>query len=298
MPGTTLGAEKKRSLWHFVLGMLVVLLGVRLVGTSWALVAFPVVVVGVYHASQAFSRLARIQAIERDIYAQARADFARQFRRSTLPRQVYWLLLAIADADGTAGEKETRLVRDFLLERFPPQDLHEIASWHQQRAGVDQIHGLAAGLRATLTRSETETLFFWACLVAFADHGFNDAEHDALQQAARGLGLPDVHARRIFWHAKHAFLGTGSRGSSRNGGSRNAGRERGPRPAPSTTARQTALAILGLDETASADDIRRRHRELVKKFHPDRHSHLGEAAAREAAARFREVQVAYERLRG
>jgi DnaJ-class molecular chaperone len=52
-----------------------------------------------------------------------------------------------------------------------------------------------------------------------------------------------------------------------------------------------------LDETATPAAIRQRHRVLAKTFHPDRHIHLGEAAAKEAAERFREVQRAYEMLR-
>ncbi|MEL7543593.1 MAG: molecular chaperone DnaJ [Pseudomonadota bacterium] len=41
------------------------------------------------------------------------------------------------------------------------------------------------------------------------------------------------------------------------------GASRGP------TSRAEALAILGLDETASDDDIRATHRDLMKKLHPD-----------------------------
>ena len=287
MQGTPLHVEKTRSLLHFGMALLTVLLGVRAVGTAWALVAFPVVALGVYVAGQAFGRIARILAVERKILAEARADFAQQFRRSTLPRQVYWLLLAIAEADGEAGAKEQRLVHEFLLERFPPEHVQDIATWHAERKSRPPVATLAAGLRHALTRSETETLFFWACLVAFVDQRFNDIEQAALKEAAHGLGLDATHARRIFWHAKHAYLGS----EAKTGPSASAGAH------VPTSARQRALEILGLDETADLESIRKRHRELAKKFHPDRHIHLGESAAKEAATRFREVQAAYEMLR-
>ncbi len=289
MSGTPLQPEKTRSLLHFGAAVLVVLVGVRAVGTPWALSAFPIVALGVYAASRAFARLARIQAIEREMLANARADFAHEFRRSTLPRQIYWLLLAIAEADGEAGEKEQRMVREFLIERFPAQDVRDIATWHAERVSAP-LHTLAAGLRLTLTRSETETLFFWACLVAFVDERFNDVEQAALYDAARGLGLDPTHARRIFWHAKYAYLGADERPGQ-------PGKQRAPQKTGTTSARQRALGIMGLDATAGPDAIRKRHRELAKKFHPDRHQHLGEAAAKEAAARFRQVQAAYEELR-
>jgi DnaJ-domain-containing protein 1 len=94
----------------------------------------------------------------------------------------------------------------------------------------------------------------------------------------------------VFWHAKDAHQ---RGGRAEDAGRRARGRRPGPAPEQS---RRRALEILGLDEHADRSAIRRRHRELVKKFHPDRHSHLGETAARAAAERFRAVQEAYELL--
>lgn len=61
--------------------------------------------------------------------------------------------------------------------------------------------------------------------------------------------------------------------------------------------RRRALEALGLDETADAHAIRRRHRELVLAFHPDRQLHLPPEQQAAAAERFHEVQRAYEFLR-
>lgn len=61
--------------------------------------------------------------------------------------------------------------------------------------------------------------------------------------------------------------------------------------------RRRALEALGLDEAADAHAIRRRHRELVLAFHPDRQLHLPPDQQAAAAERFHEVQRAYEFLR-
>lgn len=50
----------------------------------------------------------------------------------------------------------------------------------------------------------------------------------------------------------------------------NKGAGNGPRAPSSAMSRQEALAVLGLKEGASADDIRTAHRRLMKEFHPDR----------------------------
>jgi len=144
-------------------------------------------------------------------------------------------------------------------------------------------------LRRVLTATERETLFYWGCLVAFADRGFNDAEHAALQAVATGFGIPGQHARRLFLHAKHRAVGTGDD---------DAGGQRAQRPAAAANGRERALEILGLGPRATPVEIRRRHRELVRKHHPDAHAHLGPRAASEATERFREIQAAYEELLG
>ena len=48
--------------------------------------------------------------------------------------------------------------------------------------------------------------------------------------------------------------------------------------------------ILGVPRTASADDLKKAHRTLVRKFHPDVNKEPG------AAARFKEIQEAYDIL--
>ncbi len=287
MRGSPLQAEKNRSLRHLALGLLVVFLGVRSVGSSWALIAFPVVVAGVCAATNAFSRLMRLRVVETELLAAARAQFSREFRRSTLPRQVYWLLLAVAEIDGPATPAERDLVRRFVLERFVGADLRELADWAETRLEAAQVPLLAASIRAVVSPAEAETIFFWACLVAFVDGQFNALEHDTLQALAKGLRIDGAHARRVFLHAKHAFLGQEHHRGS------------GPppeRPRATASRHERALEILGLEAGATREQIRKRHRELVKAHHPDRHRHLGPTAAQEAAARFREIQTAYELL--
>lgn len=58
------------------------------------------------------------------------------------------------------------------------------------------------------------------------------------------------------------------------------------------------LSILGLDETATADDVRAAYRRMAKVHHPDRFSSLGPEAVEAANVSFRRIQQAYERLLG
>src|SRR5256885_2216700 len=58
--------------------------------------------------------------------------------------------------------------------------------------------------------------------------------------------------------------------------------------------RARALAILGLSEGASADDVRSAYRLLAKVRHPDRFAQLGPSAVAAATESFKVLQGAYE----
>ncbi len=57
----------------------------------------------------------------------------------------------------------------------------------------------------------------------------------------------------------------------------------------------STLATLGLDESASQEDIDRRYRELAKEYHPDRHTSASPALQKLAAQKFVEIKAAYEK---
>lgn len=211
------------------------------------------------------------------------------FARASLPRRIFYLLVAVAEADGPMTAPEREVVRQFLLRRFDdPVSTDEISTWEMQPLQVEDLIGLAARIATGLDQTELDTLFCWCALVAFADGRFRPDEHQALHQVARGLGIDGPRARMLFHLARAQFLaGTHKEEKGQQQ------RPDEPRPAH---ARADALAVLGLPLDASVDQIRRRHRELVRKFHPDAQPNLGPVAQKEATERFQAIQRAYELL--
>src|SRR5256885_66884 len=88
------------------------------------------------------------------------------------------------------------------------------------------------------------------------------------------------------------------RGSRGNGGGLEGGPEAKAAPDKPTDGRARALAILGLSEGASADDMRSAYRRLAKVRHPDRFAQLGPSAVAAATESFKVLQGAYELLGG
>ncbi len=274
---SNLASAKGRSTRSFGMGLVLILVGIALTRSPFVLLAPILVGTGVYIAASAFTRLARLVATE-GIF-RAPWSLHERFARSSLPRKVFWLLLAIAEVDGRVEAKEHETVRRFLMERFAESvSVQDLRSWAAQRIPTDQVGPLTQRLRIILSQAECETVFYWCCLVAFADGTFKPDEHRVLQIVAQAFGFPPDHARRIFHHAKQRYMAGGE----------------AERPRRPINERTLAFEVLGLPPNATDDQIRSRHRELVKVHHPDAHAHLGPVAAREATERFREIQSAYE----
>lgn len=223
-------------------------------------------------------------------HGQLRAEWGRErhdaFERASLPRQIYYLLVAVAEADGPLTPVEREAVREFLLQRFAdPVSADDLRAFAATPLPTRDLRALAARVSRGLDPAERDSLFCWCCLVCFADGTFRDPEHQALQHTARGLGITPQRARMLFHLARAQYL----RRQQQAGGRKEA-------PHVDVSSRAQALSVLGLPTDATPEMIRRRHRELVRRFHPDAQPNLGEVALREATERFRAIQGAYEVL--
>jgi len=58
----------------------------------------------------------------------------------------------------------------------------------------------------------------------------------------------------------------------------------------------SAYTILEIDKSATDNEVKAAYRTMVKKYHPDKLQHLGEAHRKGAEAKFRKVQEAYEQI--
>ena len=59
----------------------------------------------------------------------------------------------------------------------------------------------------------------------------------------------------------------------------------------------SAYKILGVDENATDEEVKKAFREMAKKNHPDRVGSLGEDVRKAAEKKFQEINAAYEQIK-
>ena len=59
----------------------------------------------------------------------------------------------------------------------------------------------------------------------------------------------------------------------------------------------SAYRILGIDKSASDDEVKKSYRRMANKYHPDKVSYLGEDIRKAAGEKFRKVKDAYDKIK-
>jgi DnaJ like chaperone protein len=173
------------------------------------------------------------------------------------------IFVEVARADGPVTREEVRVTREYFRDerRFAEESLEHVRVSLKAALAAKpaELGELTRKARAKLPPAERPLLVNALYELALVDSELKRAESDAIKQVVQALNMTEAQLLEIT--AMH--LGSG-------------------------TAHYRAL---GLSEAASDDEIRSAFRRLAAEHHPDRAK--GEAAA----ARFREVNDAYQELR-
>jgi len=173
----------------------------------------------------------------------------------------------MAKADGVVTEDEIRAFKQVF--HIPDGELATVARVFnlakQDVAGYETYARQIAKLfeaRHEVLEDVLDGLFH----IAKADNAFHPGEHGFLHDVARIFGFSDADFARI--RARHVNIP------------------------------DDPFLILGLGPGATADEVRKRYRELVREHHPDRHIAAGvpEEMVELATQRLQKINEAYERI--
>lgn len=193
--------------------------------------------------------------------------YQQQAAVADFPTALMALSAAVMKADGKIMKSELDYVKTFFQQQFGHQfqqhHLHSLKKFLD--AAEVPLEQVCRDVRSRLTLEVRLQLLHYLFGIAKADSHVSPAEVQSIRRIAQLLNIDNADFESI----QSMFF-------------------RNP---------QSDYKILGLDETATNDEIKKAYRKMAIKYHPDKVSELGEEYQKGAKDKFQEVQNAYENLK-
>ncbi len=177
------------------------------------------------------------------------------------------LFAQVSRADGQVTKQEVLHVKQWLVAKFGAGEASDMMQMY--RKILQQEYDLAsvtAQIKSNMDYYSRLELTRLLVEIAQSDNALHPSEIRVITQIAGHLGISTADLKSLFGVA-------GSTASSHN-----------------------EYEVLGLSAGASDAEVKSRYRELVKKYHPDRVSHLGDEFAQLAQEKFVKLQTAWETI--
>ncbi|HLP55937.1 MAG TPA: TerB family tellurite resistance protein [Fluviicola sp.] len=193
--------------------------------------------------------------------------YRQQTQRYDFPTQLLVLSAYIMKSDGKVVRAELDFVKAFLAQQFGPQ--FNVNHLQTLKRFLDSpslpIEEICNDIRM---RSQVEMriqLLHYLFGIAQADGQVSDAEVNTLQRIAHLLQVPPMDFRSVKGMFKKNLEGD--------------------------------YEVLGIDKTATDDEVKKAYRQMAVRYHPDKVASLGEEYQKGAKEKFQKIQEAYDNIK-
>ncbi len=201
-------------------------------------------------------------------YGQDPFDFyRRQSSMYDLPTMLMALSAAVMKADGKVLRTELDYVKNFFSAQFGQQFNATHLQTLKQFLDAPSIplQDISNDIRNRMTQEVRVQLVHYLFGIAKADGDVGTAEINVISRIATMLGIPAVE----FESLRNMFY-------------RNV---------------DSDYKILGIDEKATDDEVKKAYRKMAVAHHPDKVAHMGEEYLKGAKEKFQQIQDAYEAIK-
>lgn len=176
------------------------------------------------------------------------------------------LSAAVMKADGSVKKSELDYVKKFFLRNFGQERAEKYILMLREILKQDiQIYDVSQQVGRFMDYSSKLQLLHYLFGIACADGTTHENEIDVISTISKYMGISGSDFQSI----KAMFV----------------------------QQVDNAYKILGIESTATDDEVKKAYREMAKKYHPDKVAYLGEDVRKSAEQKLQEVNEAYEKIK-
>ena len=176
------------------------------------------------------------------------------------------LSAAVMKADGSVKKSELDYVKRFFLTNFGQERAEKYILMLREILKQDiQVYDVSQQVGRFMDYSSKLQLLHFLFGIASADGSTHENEIDVISVIAKYMGISSIDFQSI----KAMFV----------------------------QQVDSSYKILGIEPTATDDEVKKAYREMAKKYHPDKVAYLGEDVRKSAEQKLQEVNEAYEKIR-
>lgn len=206
------------------------------------------------------------------------------------------LIAAVMKADGQVKRSELDYVKQFLSKNYDGMEARDMLIMLRDIVKRNiPVHDVCQQIKVNTDYTTRYHMVDFLCGLAEADGDFDMKEHNVIRTIVVGLGINAADFASIY--ARHATTRrswSDYTESSRSGSSYNNGRQQSY--ARTDNSGRDPYKILGIDSTATDQEVKKAYRRLAMKYHPDRVETMGEEIKRNAEQQFKIINEAYETI--
>ena len=203
----------------------------------------------------------------RDPYNKDRDRYSHHTQKGDFTVSLIALYAAVMKADGRVLQSELNHVKKYLVKQFGADASKEYLKILKK--ALDEpfnLRSVGMEIRYNMEHPMRLQLLHYLFDVAQADGHVHKKEVEVIRQISGYLGI----SSRDYNSIESMFFNK----------------------------KDNNYKILGIEKTATDDEVKKAYRRMAKKYHPDKLSKLGREVQKGAKEKFQSVQDAYETLKG
>ncbi len=206
------------------------------------------------------------------------------------------LIATVVKADGNVRRSELDYVKRFLLKNYGEEKGKQYLTMLRDLVKPERVIDIPAICNQIKQNTDYTTRYHMVDFLfglAVSDNAYSPAENSVMREIAGGLGINTRDY--VSMYTRH--IGARFGGSNSDGYSGESGYSSSSRSTSYSQPHRDPYKVLGIDSTATDEEVKKAYRRLAMKYHPDKVEGMGEEVKKNAEAQFREINEAYEQIK-